>query len=81
MESSAIKRRLILHFDVNKTVVMRDTSSNKPSEEVVLADIIAETAWGKVEQREKEGGMVNLWICTSDILAQDPPAEGLISFK
>ena len=77
----ATKRRLILHFDVNKTIVMRDTSTLKPAEELVLADVIADMSWGKVEQREKEGGLVNTWICMSDILSLDPPGENLITYK
>ena len=87
-------RKLILHFDVNKTIVMKDTASNKPSEESTvcftflrvpylnqIADIIGETAWGRIEQREKEGGMTNIWICAVDILSLDPPGENLISYK
>jgi len=75
------KRRLVLHFDVNKTIIMRDTSSLKPTGEALISDIISDLAWGKIEQREKEGGIINTWILASDVLSINPPGENLITYK
>jgi hypothetical protein len=43
--------------------------------------MIAESAWGRIEQREKEGGMANIWILANDNLSLDSPGDNLISYK
>lgn len=75
------KPKLILHFDINKTIVMIDSASGRGSEEALVADIIAGMSWGKVEQRENNGVTVNVWKCMSDTLSVTSPAKGLITYR
>jgi hypothetical protein len=79
MEES--KRRLILHFDLNKTIIMRDEASTINSEEAIVSDIISGMAWGRVEQREKEGEITHVWIRASDKLSYIPQGEKFITYK
>jgi hypothetical protein len=48
-------RRLVLHFDINQTILMKDTAKGLPME-LVLNKILASEAWGTTV--EKEGGLV-----------------------
>ena len=66
------KSKLILHIDVNKTILIRDNSSGLLSEESVLVDLIADCAWGEVKEE---------WKCTHKELSKEMPEEGLISYK
>lgn len=46
------KRRLVLHFDVNKTILMRDPYDNLYTPDVVVADLLARMTWGKMTEGE-----------------------------
>lgn len=41
-------RRLVLHFDVNNTILMKDTAKGLTSIQFNVARIIAKSAWGKL---------------------------------
>ncbi len=41
--------RLVLHFDVNKTLVMTDPAGSKTLEDTIN-DILSETCYGTIEQ-------------------------------
>lgn len=75
------RTKLILHFDINKTILMSDQASGKDSEEALISDIIAGMSWGKVEQIETNGIVRNEWRCTSDLLSITPPHENLVTYR
>ena len=75
------KRRLILHFNLNGTLIMRDEASTIGSEDFVISEIISTMAWGRVEEREKDGENFNIWICANDTLSWIPQGENYISYK
>jgi hypothetical protein len=68
---SSPKARLILHIDVNKTLVMSDVAGGK-SMENILNESIADLVWGKVHQvsvsdvEEREEPGVCLKRCPKD---------------
>lgn len=65
--------KLILHLDVNKTVLIRDQSGGLLSEEAALADLMADCAWGEVNAAGQ-------WKCQSKELCKEGK-EGLVSYK
>lgn len=73
--------KLILHFDINKTILMCDSASGRASEEVLLADIVAGMCWGRVQLTESKGGKEKVWRCVSDVLSLKPPDKGLITYR
>eukprot|EP00743_Colponemidia_sp_Colp-15_P001690 GILK01001846.1.p1 GENE.GILK01001846.1~~GILK01001846.1.p1 ORF type:complete len:528 (-),score=117.44 GILK01001846.1:206-1747(-) len=56
--------RLVLHFDINKTLLMQDPAGNKTLDGMIDS-IIASQAWGKVEDGE--------WMIQSDQLSTAAP--------
>jgi hypothetical protein len=68
-------KKLVLHIDVNQTIVMCDSAQNQPLE-VTLNKIIANEAWGAVV--EKEGALV--WRPAHDHLTIHQPAPELITY-
>jgi len=42
------EKRLVLHFDINNTIVMKDSAKSLGSVEMNVARIVAKSAWGKV---------------------------------
>jgi hypothetical protein len=69
-------RKLVVHFDINGTIVMTDSVKNEPLE-FTLNSIIASQAWGVVQ--EKEGG--NVWRLSFDSLALNRPNPDFKSYK
>lgn len=54
--------KLVLHFDINKTLIFKDLKNGKKPEDM-LADIIPDYSWGKVEYDEKK--QKDVWkLCT-----------------
>lgn len=41
-------RRLVLHFDINNTILMKDSVKGLSSIQLNVARIIAKSSWGKV---------------------------------
>lgn len=60
---------------------MTDNSSHKGSEEVLVADIIAEMAWGIIEHTNNNGVIKKSWKCTSDKLSVTAPAKNLVTYR
>ena len=70
-ENIAVKARLILHFDINKTILMSDKAQDASTEQMVNV-LLCECAWGRLEPGPK-------WVPVGR-LATDryrPPASGL----
>lgn len=78
------KRRLVLHFDLDKTITMRGDLSEKGVEEALVRKMVNTMAWGRVEQRprdKKDKTLVNVWICSHDGLSPDCPDESLVNYQ
>ncbi|KAL6060369.1 GST N-terminal domain-containing protein [Balamuthia mandrillaris] len=59
---------LVLHFDINKTIVIADPVAGRTTEDM-LNSIIAEVAWGKVDPE------TGVWRPVSETLNLEKPAE------
>jgi len=68
---SRSQRHLILNFDVNKTIVMMDSVTNKNMEHI-LNEVLACAVWGE----EVKGA----WVCKSESPTVQPLRSGLISY-
>lgn len=80
----APKRRLVLHFDLDKTLIMRGELSEKGVEEALVRKMVNTMAWGRVEQRQKDKKdktLINVWVCGYDGLSLECPDESLINYK
>ena len=64
--SSMDKRRLVLHFDINKTILMIDTVVGKSLSQVVNA-LLTDYFWGYVEDLPEPANKnrVGRWVCVS----------------
>jgi len=75
-------RRLVLHFDINNTILMKDTSKNLKSVQINVARIIAKSSWGRVtpsaESDHNQGGN---WALLHDQLAWTKPDISLLKEK
>jgi hypothetical protein len=68
-------RRLVLHIDVNKTIVMSDNVQHLSMDQV-LNKIIACEAWGQIT--EKEGQPI--WRPAHDQISIHQPAPDLVTY-
>jgi len=60
------QKRLVLHFDVNKTIIMKDSCKEKYSTSgLTMCYMIAEAAWGKMVDKKGEAG-VKVWQLAHD---------------
>jgi hypothetical protein len=48
------KRDLILHVDINKTILIQDPYDHLPTSDDVCYSLIAERAWGHLEEHVEE---------------------------
>ena len=71
-----LPRKLILHFDLNGTILMQDSAAETPLEQM-LCEILATHAWGTVLEKEE----TKVWKLGHDTLSLLCPAEGLISYQ
>ena len=69
------QKTLILHFDINKTIIVSDPVANRDVENI-LNSIISDKVWGKVE--EKDGDKI--FVPYDSNLHDEQPEEGLIQF-
>ncbi|CAI2366689.1 unnamed protein product [Moneuplotes crassus] len=88
-------RHLVLHFDLNKTILTRDPYDHIDSTEIFLCDTICRMAWGEVtftdeeqqkdeeldEQQRADKYLAATWTLKSEDLTQDSPEESLISYR
>ena len=72
METGIIPK-LILHFDINKTLMLGDKIQNQSLESSLLA-LICELPLGKIDEKNNE------WIRTENNLNYNNPKEDLISY-
>ena len=77
----APKRRLVLHFDLNKTITMRGENFEKDAEEAIVRHMVNTMAWGRIDKKEKDKVVTNIWVCAHDGLAKDCPDENLINYQ
>jgi len=80
----APKSRLVLHFDLDKTITMRGEIFEKGVEEALVRNIVNTMAWGRIEQRQKDKKdktLINVWISGYDGLSSECPDESLINYK
>lgn len=55
-------KKLILHFDINKTIIMKDTAKGQTSTILTICKILALSAWGrKVQKQDAEGKEETVW--------------------
>ena len=71
INSRAQRARLVLHFDVNKTILMVDPASGLSALDVAT-DLVAASAWGTVQG--------DTWTALDVPLSVDPPAPGAHTF-
>lgn len=69
--TNAAKKKLVLHFDLNKTVVPVDTATGE-TVEAALNVYLSGMAWGQ----DKEG----VWHCSKDELSSAPDNDSDVSF-
>jgi len=62
-----------LYFDINKTILMADSTKTTSSFETTLKSAISSQAWGRVVNGD--------WIASDHPLSQKCPEQGLISHK
>ena len=67
------KRKLVLHMDVNNTILIGDSVTEQISLEEILNEHIAEVAWGSVEENGS-------WKAHSNCLSSKPPGPHMISY-
>lgn len=77
--AAAKKRSVVLHFDLNRTVLMSDAAGGRTMENTVDY-LLSECTWGVVNPEKPSE-----WLCVSSASSIEPPAakEGqtLISYK
>ena len=66
--------KLILYFDINKTLIFGDRAKNQPFESSVLS-LVCENAWGTVNPKTKK------WTLASKELSFECPKEGLVNYS
>ena len=64
--------KLIINFDINKTLILCDSSKNQSFESSLLA-LISFNSWGKINEK-------NEFVLTEDELSFKCPKEGLIKY-
>ena len=73
MSQQKEQRRLILHFDVNNTIVLKDSAMNLTVEDNVCK-LVAQTAWGVMTTNQDEDAEPYVWTATHNQLSYDEPA-------
>ncbi|OQR84867.1 hypothetical protein ACHHYP_12572 [Achlya hypogyna] len=65
-------KKLVLHFDLNRTIVMSDVAGGR-SMENTLNYLLSECTYGRVDG--------NQWVCVSKEPSLAPPAPSLVTYK
>jgi hypothetical protein len=67
-------RRLVLHFDINSTILMRDKAKNITAVTHMVTRIIAKSAWGRlIPAAESDENQVPHWQLAFDQLSWSKP--------
>ena len=78
MNETKILPTIILHMDVNKTLIVSDRSCDVPMSQMVNS-ILSETVWGTL--RGCDGGLSKAeWVLYSSIPSTAQPAENTITY-
>lgn len=76
MSNSVIEKRLILHFDINKSILISDGAVGIKMDSMVNS-IISECIWGKISTTSNKFG--HYWEMISNIPSHLPPQEALVN--
>lgn len=78
---SPFHRHLVLNFDINKTLVMLDSVTNKSIVDVAN-HVIASGSWGLVEELAEAcpAGLTRRWKCTVAATSTDRPSTEVVSY-
>lgn len=69
-------RQTILHFDLNRTILMSDTSGSRSIEDTVNY-LLSECIWGYVDPTST----TPRWVCTSTTPSVVPPSPNSMTYK
>ncbi|KAF1319687.1 hypothetical protein FI667_g12942, partial [Globisporangium splendens] len=67
------RRNVVLHFDLNRTVLMSDAAGGRTMENTVDY-LLSECSWGYVHPQQP-----SKWVCVSEASSIEPPAGGVAS--
>jgi len=68
--------RLVLHFDINNTILMKDPAKGLNSVQMNVARIVCKCAWGKVTPpNESDASELPVWTFVHDQLSWSRPAQ------
>ena len=70
-------RRLVLHFNIDKTIVCRDPYNGLDNIPLTIMDCVARMWWGRVTVEEDE----RKWNVAFDQFSHDPPEEDMMNFS
>lgn len=76
---NSIPEKIILHFDINKTVIVIDPAGGKSVGDVV-SGIVADTAWGTVRYDTSNNIEIPSWVPFSKECTVVPPQSNLLSY-
>ncbi|GLD97756.1 hypothetical protein PINS_up006453 [Pythium insidiosum] len=66
--TSTTRRRVVLHFDLNRTILMSDAAGGRTMENTVNY-LLSECTWGYRHPQQAEQ-----WVCVSDRSSAEPPS-------
>lgn len=69
--------KIILHFDINKTIIIEDKAGNKTIE-ACCNQILMKTLWGKINETKKN--LLERWEWVSEEPTITPPSSNLICY-
>ncbi|KRW98922.1 hypothetical protein PPERSA_09447 [Pseudocohnilembus persalinus] len=72
-------KKLILHFDINKTLLIFDSEKKNLDKDTQFNRLMASYAWGKLEQKDENSPWV--WKLVHNHFIAQPPEENCISYK
>lgn len=72
-----VNKRLVLHFNIDKTIVCRDVYNGLDTIPLTLADSVARMCWGQVTVEDDS----RKWNLAFDQFSHDPPEEDLMSYR
>jgi len=70
-------KRLVLHFNIDKTIVCRDPYNGLTTIPLTLADSVARMSWGEMTVDQD----VRKWTLIHEQFSHEAPEEGLISYS
>lgn len=78
---SPFSRHLVLHFDINKTLVMLDSVTSKSMADVA-SHVIASSSWGIAEDlpEARPDGFARWWRCTVTAISSERPSTEAVSY-